>query len=148
MNHAAFVRSGQTCANLPGDLDGFVAGKSADSPDQRSEILAIDVLHGQKWNTVGISDIKYAADIGMRDLPRDAHLRMEPRERAGVLGQAGRKKLDRHDLAELEVFGAIDFAHAAAAGECHDTIAVRDDLPGGEPAAANGIGARHRTGRA
>ena len=139
MNHAAFVRSGQPRAYLTSDLGSFIAGESPDAPDQRSEILAVDILHGEERNTVSIPDIKYAAHIGMRDLPRDAHFRMEPRQRTGVLGQAGRKKLDRHNLAESEIFRAIDFAHSAASRERHYAITVRDHLPRREPAATDGV---------
>src|SRR6266852_4375218 len=84
----------------------------------------------------------------MRHLPRDAHFRMEPRQRPSVLGQRGGQKFNRHNLAELQIFRAIDFAHAAAPGERNHAIAVRDDLPRREPPAANGIGTGKKTGRA
>src|SRR5712691_2097366 len=73
---------------------------------------------------------------------------MEPRQRPSVLGQRGGQKLNRHNLAELQIFRAIDFAHAPAPRERNHAIAVRDDLPGREPAAANGIGAGKKTRRA
>src|SRR5260370_15990177 len=73
---------------------------------------------------------------------------MEPRQRPSVLGQRGGQKFNRHNLAELQIFRAIDFAHAAAPGERNHAIAVRDDLPRREPPAANSIRAGKKTGRA
>src|SRR6202040_2164732 len=83
---------------------------------------------------------------GMGNLPRDAHFGMEAGQRAGVPGQGGGQEFNGHDLAEFEILGAIDFAHAAAAGERDEAVAAHDDLAGSEAAAADGIGAGKKRG--
>src|SRR4029077_14496548 len=106
----ALVSGRETGANLAGDLNGFVGREPADAPNKRSQIFAIDIFHGEKRNAVSISDVENAANIGMRHLPRDAHLGVESRQRLRILRQAGWQELNGHDLAELQIFRAIDFA--------------------------------------
>ena len=54
------------------------------APQQRGQILAVHVFHRQPGGAFGFADIVHAADIGMRDLPRDAHFVAEPRARSLV----------------------------------------------------------------
>ncbi len=100
MDHAALVGRGEARADLPRDLRGFVRRKPADAADHRSEIFSIDILHCQEKSSVGVPDVKHAADVGMRDLPRGAHFRVKPRERSGILGERLGKKFQCDDLAE------------------------------------------------
>ena len=100
VDHPAFVRCGQTRADLARDLGSLVRGKPADSADDRSEIFAIDILHCQEECSVGFTDVKHAADIGVRDLPRGAYFGMKPGERGGILGEDFGKKFQCHHLAK------------------------------------------------
>src|ERR1700680_3745135 len=88
----------------------------------------------------------------MRNLARDAYLGMKTGERSGIFGEALGKKFYGYDLAEFQIFGAIDLAHSAASGQGHDAIALGDDLTGNEPAdadgARNGENCSRRRGRA
>ena len=54
------------------------------------EILAIHVLHRKERGAVHFADVVNAADVGMRDLARDAHFVVEASERVLVGGMAGR----------------------------------------------------------
>ena len=80
----------------------------------------------------------------MRNLPRVAHLGVEPRERPSVPGKPLGEELHGDDLAKRQVLRAKDLAHSAAASERRDAVALRKDLPGSEPAAADGVRARQR----
>ncbi len=53
--------------------------------------------------------------LGMRNLPRYAHFRMETREHRGILRNADGQEFNRDDLGELQIFGAVDFAHSRRA---------------------------------
>ncbi len=79
MNHAALVSRRKTRADLPRDLRRFILRKPADSADDRSEILSIDILHRQEESSVGITDVKYAADVRMRNLPGGAYFGVKSR---------------------------------------------------------------------
>ena len=45
MQHASLVGGCEAGAELAGDLDGLVAGKAADPPQERAEVFAVDILH-------------------------------------------------------------------------------------------------------
>ena len=140
VDDAAFVRCGQSGTDLPGDLRGFVRREAADAANNRSQILAVHVFHGQEKGAVGFADIKDAANVRMRNLPGVAHLSVKLLERRGVLGKPLGEKLHRDDLSKGQVFSAKNFAHSASANQCNYAVALREDLPGREPAAADGVG--------
>ena len=106
----------------------------------------------QEKRAVGFADIKDAANVRMRNLPGVAHLGVKPLERRGVLGKPLGEKFHRDDLPKGQVFSAKNFAHSASANQCNYAVALREDLPGREPAAADGVGTgqwiRNEIGRA
>ena len=71
MQNALCVRGGKSRAELARDLDGFVLRQPPDAAEQRSQILAIDILHREERLAVHFADIVNAAHIGVRDLARD-----------------------------------------------------------------------------
>ena len=142
VNHAAFVCCRKTRANLPRDLRGLIRRKPTDSADDRGEIFSIDILHRQKKGSIGFADVKHAADVGVRDLPGGSHFGMKSCQRSGILSKRFRQKLQRHDLTERHIFGAVDFAHSSSAGQRHNAVALRDNLAGCKAAAADGVGTR------
>ena len=91
---------------------------------------------------VGLADIKDTADIGMGNLAGDADFAVEACQGRAILGDGFRQEFQRHRLAELEVFGAIDFAHGAASGYGHDAVAVLKDGARSESRAIDGAGGR------
>ncbi len=98
MNDAALVSGGEASANLARDFGGFVGREPADAADDGGEILAVDILHGEKRRAVGIADIEDAANVGMGNLASDANFGMKSRESGGVLREALGKKLDGDEL--------------------------------------------------
>ena len=118
VQHALVVRRREPRAELARDVERLVGGKPADAPQERGEVLAVDELHGEEVLPVDLADVVDAADVGMRDLARDAHLGVEALEpRRDPRARLAREELQRDRLAELQVVGAVDLAHAAAAGD-------------------------------
>ena len=70
--------------------------------------------------------------LGCETCRADAHFVVEPREPAGVGGERFGQELERHRLAERQIVGAIDLAHAAAAEQADDAIAAGEHGPRGE----------------
>ena len=124
---AAVVRRGEARAELARDLERLVLRQPADPPEQRRQILAVDVLHREEVPAVHLADVVDAAHVRVRHLPRRPHLREEPIEQRPVRGEAVRQELQRDRLAELQVVGAVDLAHPAAADQPDDPIALRED---------------------
>ncbi len=82
---------------------------------------------------VDLADVVNAADILVRHLTGHAHFTMETRERGAVAQQVFGKKLQRDGLAQFEIVGAIDFAHAAFSEQAHDAITLSQHLARHKP---------------
>ncbi len=122
------------------------SGKRPIAPEQRRDVLAVDVLHRQERRAVDLVDVVDAADVRVRHLTCHADFGVELRQARRVAIDVGRQKLERDLLSELQIVGAVDLAHAAAADALDDAIAaaeerarlesaVVDRARGGEPSA-------------
>ena len=109
-------------------------GQAADAREQRGEIFAVHVLHGDEGHAFDLADIVNAADVGMGDQAGDADLAVEALEQARIARRLLGQELERDGLAEREVGGAIDLAHAAAAQQADDAIAAAEQRAGNEAA--------------
>ena len=131
----------------------LVPGQAADAAEQGSEVLAVHVLHGEEVLAVHLAHVVDAAHVRVRHLPGQPRLREQARELRGVGGHGRRQELQGHDLAELEVVGAVHLAHASLADQGHDAVPVRHHDAGREPVgvavarAQHGRGHRRTTGR-
>jgi hypothetical protein len=115
--------------------------QTADTADQRIQVFAIEVLHGNEVEAIDHADVVDPADVGVRDLAGNADFVAEPGEsRFRHLG-AG-EEFEGDGLVEDEVEGAVDLAHAAVAEEAEDAIAAGEDCAGGEAAFVDGGGGR------
>ena len=153
MQHAPLVRRREARAELPRDLERLVRRQPPDALQKGREVLAVDVLHREVLLSVHLGDVVDAADVRVRDLPGDADLGVEAIEAILVLGQMPRQELERHGLTELQIVGAIDLAHAAAAEQADDPVALGEDRAGRETAGLDRVGRREpadfrRRGRA
>ena len=134
MEHALVVRRGQPRAQLARHVDRGVMRQPADSPQQRRQVLAVDVLHRQEGMPVDLADVVDAADVRVRHFARHPHLGAEPLDPLGPFGDLVRQELERDLLLEHEIVGAIDLAHAAAPEQAGDAIATREQRAGGKAA--------------
>ena len=119
------------------------AGSRPMRVQQRRQVLAVHVFHGDERHALDLADVVNAADVGMRDLARHAHLAVEAFEQPLVLGGLLGQEFQRHRLAERQVGGAIDLAHAAAAQQSDDAVAPAQQRSRDE-AAFVGAGRRRR----
>jgi hypothetical protein len=81
---------------------------------------------------VHLTDVINAADIRVRNLTSVPHLSMKPRESRGIILEGGGKKLESYNIPELEIFSAVDFAHAAATQQSDDPIPLNENSAGRE----------------
>src|SRR6202041_2842558 len=114
----------ETCAKLAGDFGGFVGRQATDAPQQRGQVFAIHIFHGEEWRAIGFADIKGPADVGVGDLASDANFSVQARQGRVVVGNRFRQKFQRYRLAQFEVFSSIHFSHAAASSHGYDAVAV------------------------
>ncbi len=158
MQHALCMGRGQPGADLCANLRRLVGRKAPDPTQQRGQVLPIDELHREerarlsKPNPPAAAagrleepDIVHAADVGLGDLPGDAHLADEPLAARRRGGDLRRHELQRDRLPERQVVGAVDLPHAPAPDPRHDPVAPRHDGAGNELGRIGRGGAVNRT---
>ena len=95
----------------------------------------------------GFADVVHAAHVRMGDLPREPNFLVEARQPVGAMGDLLRQELESDGLAELQVVGAIDLAHAAAAQQADDAVAAGEHRAGNELRAVERVRRRQPIGR-
>ena len=139
----AAARPAQICRAIS---SAAVLGEAADALEERREILAVHVLHRQERRALDLVDVVDAADVGVRDLPRHADFGVELGQARRILVDVGWQELERDRLAELQVVGAIDLAHAAAAEALDDAVASAEERARREAAVIDGARRREPAG--
>ena len=122
MDHAAVVRRRQPGAQLGRRFDSLVRRKAADAREQRRQVFAVHVLHGEERHALHFADIVNAAHVGVGDQPRHPHLAVEPLEQPRIPGRFLRKELQRHGLPQGQVRRTVHLPHAAAAHQPDDPV--------------------------
>ena len=91
---------GQTGAELASDFNGLVGRQPANSPQQRVQILTVDVFHRQVRKAFHFAEVVNPADIDVRHLACDAHLVVEAGQSLGIARHFFRQELERNRLAQ------------------------------------------------
>jgi hypothetical protein len=76
----------------------------------------------------------------VRDLAGELHFLEQHLQSLRIGVQRARKELERDRVAELQVVGAVDLAHAASSQGRDDAEPFRDDVAGRKRAASPGVG--------
>lgn len=101
MQYALIVRLRKSGAQLAGDIERLLPMQATDALQERSQVLAVDVLHSEEVPSLEFANISLAADVGMRHLAPDANLGKEALAAHRVVGQRRRQGLERDGLAEV-----------------------------------------------
>jgi hypothetical protein len=118
------MRGGETRAKLARNLQAFVSRQPANAPEQRGQVFSIHVFHSEKNAAAGFTDIENPAYVGMGNLAGKADFGVEPLQRFFVLGKPYGQEFEGHGLAEFQVIGPVNLAHASLADERDDAVAL------------------------
>jgi hypothetical protein len=125
MQNAFGVSGGQSGAELSRDFHRFVGWKPADTPQQGSQVFAIDILHGEKCLAVDRAHVVHPANIGMRNAARHPYFVPKALEQSLIACGFVGKKLQGDRLPERQVIRAIDFAHTTFSQQGNDAVSRR-----------------------
>jgi hypothetical protein len=78
MQNSPIVRRCQSSAQLTRDVERLCPVQATDALQERSQVFAIDVFHREKVAAFDFTDIVDSTDVGMRNLPGNAHFRKQP----------------------------------------------------------------------
>ena len=82
---------------------------------QRPKVRALHVAHGDVEHAVGLAGVVDRDHVGMVETGGDLQLAQEAVAEAGVIGQLGRKELERCPAVQAQVLGQIDDPHSSLA---------------------------------
>src|SRR5208282_5737099 len=91
-----------------------------------AKVLAIDVLHGDEADAVGLAEIKNADHVLVRDVAGEDELLFETLQDRGIGGEFGPDDFERDQAVQLTVAGLVDRAHAALPQHALDFVASTD----------------------
>jgi hypothetical protein len=118
VDDAAGVDCGQGLHDLAQDSDGAKERQGAFFLQHQVEPRAMGLGHDQVHGSVGgFAEIRHAHDVGMFDQTGGLRLVEEARLGAGLVEEVAMQDLHRRRFADVDVRGAIDDAHAAAADD-------------------------------
>jgi hypothetical protein len=96
-----------------------VEAPATEHPIQR---LAVDQLHGEKGDAVGLTHLVYGADMGMAQRRRGPRLLDQPPRGVRVRSGVHVQQLERHGALKPRVVRPIHRPHAARADGCEDFV--------------------------
>ena len=129
VDHALLVEVLQAEQRLVDEADRLGRRQLAAPLQHLLERLAVEVLHDEVVQPVGLADLEGADDVGVLELHGQPGLALEAAERFRVLGLGRRQHLDGDDLAEL-VDRLVDAGHAALADAVEDLVVVEEEVVG------------------
>jgi hypothetical protein len=94
--------------------------------DQRTERLALHVLHGEVVVTVGLADVDARDDVGMTEPAGRPRLALEPPHKTRIAGQTGRQDLQRHHPVHRYLTRLVYRTHPAAPDARQQLVAAND----------------------
>jgi hypothetical protein len=112
--------------NFDGEIDQRF-GVDGTASDAVLEGLAFEELHDDEGLAVFLVNFVDGADVGMVQGRSGASFPLKTIKGLTILGEFFRKKFEGDEASELDVLGAVDDAHAAAA-QLFDDAVVRDGL--------------------
>ena len=138
MEDARGVSGGEPCAHVTGDRDHAAHRHRTPAREVRTEHLAGDELHRQEAIAAVLPDVERARDVPVRHASGELHFATKALEHPGRRSELLLQDLERHDLVELAIAGAVDRPHTAGAEHSKDLVATAHDgrpvQPGGRSA--------------
>ena len=120
----------QGVAELQRERGGAGGRQRAGAPDERAEVVAVDVTHDEVRAVVRHADGVDRDDVRVLDGAGGARLADEPLAALGILEQLRRDHLHRHVAIEIELARAVHDPHAAPADDGVDATAAEHDAGG------------------
>ena len=130
VNDANAMSGFERAADLLDDLDCFFGRKYFVLKNQRAQVFALDELHGDELNAVGVAKVIDADDVFVRDLMGKEKLLLEAGDNRGIGRKLTPNEFQGDEAVEFAVAGLVDRAHAAFAQQLQDLVATGHDITG------------------
>ena len=121
MEDAPIVRRGQPFGHFRGNAQRVLRRQRL-AVHQRAQVLAVDQLHGDPGEALGVTRLVDGDDVGMIEGGGGPRFLFEPAQRLRTGGQLGRQDLQGHFTTELVVSRTVDLSHPARTNYAEDLV--------------------------
>ncbi len=115
MDDAQPVGFFQSIGGLPGDGESFLCRDRASPPDERFEVFAGHIFHGDVVSALVLIDIVHPANVLVGNFSGELQFVLETGDNFDIARDFGAEELQGDLFIDLCVDDSIDRAHAAAA---------------------------------
>jgi hypothetical protein len=122
MNDAETVGRLEAGRDLSREVDRLGSWQGPDPPNERGEVLTVDVLHRHEKMLLPLDDIVEAANVRVGDLTAEANFLVKTLENLRRSGQLGANELESHRLSKSQIVGPVDLTHSATSEKRHDAV--------------------------
>ena len=133
MNHAFGMRGVESPADLLHDTHSFDRGKFSPFPQQRFQIAALDIFHGEKLHPIGLAKVVDPDHVLVRNLPRQDQFLLEALENRWGVREFRTNDFQSDQAIEFAVLGLVNRSHATFAQQMKDLVSPAQHSPRLEP---------------
>src|SRR5438105_8490196 len=129
VNHTGSVCRFQCVANLGDDSNCLFERKFPSFPEHGAKVAALDVLHGDELEALGLSEVENADDIAVGNFASEDQLLFEPAQDFRIAGEVRAYQLESNEAFELRVARLINGSHATLTEQCEDFVTIGQQCP-------------------
>jgi hypothetical protein len=119
------VRRVESAANLQHDSRCFIGRKVASFLKESAEILPLDVVHSDEFDSVGFAEVEDSNYVRVTDLARENEFLLEASQHFWIAREFGPDQFEGDETIQFFVARLVDGTHTAAAKQLEDFIASR-----------------------
>src|SRR5271165_5113711 len=123
MDHAFRVRAVECAADLLHHRNRILWRELPRPAQKGAQIFAVDILHADEADALGLPQIENTDHILMRDVAGENQLLFEARENSRIGRQFGTYDLERDQAVQFAVAGLVDRAHPTLSEYADDFVA-------------------------
>src|SRR5437016_848397 len=116
------MRGVESPADLLHDTHSFDRGKFSPFPQQRFQIAALDIFHGEKLHPIGLAKVVDPDHVLVRNLPRQDQFLLEALENRRGVREFRTNDFQSDQAIEFAVLGLVNRSHATFAQQMKDLV--------------------------
>jgi hypothetical protein len=129
VNHASGVCGSERAANLRDNPHCLFRRKFSSFTEHGAKVAALDELHGDELETLGLSQVENANDVPVGNFASEDQLLFEAAKDFRITGEVRANQLESNEAFELRVARLVNGAHSALAEQREDFVAIGQQCP-------------------
>src|SRR5215470_226149 len=130
MNHAHTVCGIERKAYLLHDCHGLFGRKLLAPMNQRAQVMALDVFHGDELHAITFAEVVDADNVSMRNALREPQFLLEALDDGPMPGEVRANYFESDEAIEFQIASLVDGPHAALPERLQNLVASRQNRSG------------------